>query len=244
MGQPSRVNWDGLRCHLLKHREPQFGNVKTSTLNCPEPAELTGFATGNLSGKAFQRIALHVEGCSACAAALESFDASTDGFLSQVRQAATRHAEADQAVPQELLAAARSCYGTSGMLDQGPRRLGKFELIEELGIGSFGHVFRARDTELGRTVAVKMLRAGRLAGREEIDRFVREARSAAQLKHPGLVPVYETGQTDDGVFFQVEEFIQGDTLAARLAAGRFSFRQMAELVAAVADALDYATGTE
>src|SRR5947209_3135536 len=82
-------------------------------------------------------------------------------------------------------------------------RLGKFELLEELGLGSFGQVFRARDTELGRIVAIKLLRAGRLASREEIDRFVREARSAAQLKHPGLVTLYETGETEDGVFYLV-----------------------------------------
>src|SRR5207253_6642693 len=104
---------------------------------------------------------------------------------------------------------------------------GKFELLEELGMGSFGQVFRARDTELGRIVAIKLLRAGRLASREEIDRFVREARSAAQLKHPGLVTLYETGETEDGVFYLVEEFVQGETLAARLKAGGFGFRQIA-----------------
>src|SRR5581483_3017083 len=130
----------------------------------------------------------------------------------------------------DLLDAARS----SCRVPRGPRRIGKFELLEELGLGSFGHVFRARDTELGRTVAVKLLRAGRLAGREEVDRFIREARSAAQLQHPGLVSVYETGQTDDGVFYLVEEFIPGETLAARLRAARFGFREAAELVAAVA----------
>src|SRR5262249_11573168 len=121
-----------------------------------------------------------------------------------------------------------------------PRRLGKFELLEELGVGSFGHVFRARDTELDRIVAIKILRMGGLATREDLDRFVREARSAAQLKHPGLVAIYETGQTADGTFYLVEEFVAGVTLANRLRAGRLDFRRTAELVAAVADALEYA----
>src|SRR5205814_4469478 len=145
--------------------------------------------------------------------------------------------------PEDLLDAARSCYGERGRDDRPvkcPRRLGKFELLDELGLASFGHVFRARDTELGRTVAIKLLRAGRLASREEVDRFVREARSAAQLQHPGLVAVYETGQTEEGLFYLVEEFVQGETLAARLKAGRFDFRKSAELVALVADALDHA----
>ena len=88
--------------------------------------------------------------------------------------------------PEELLAAARSCYLTNSPLASGTR-LGKFELLEELGVGSFGHVFRARDTELDRPVAIKVLRAGRLASQEEVDRFLREARSAAQLVHPGIV---------------------------------------------------------
>src|SRR5207249_3511738 len=65
-------------------------------------------------------------------------------------------------------------------------------------------------------------------------------RSAAQLKHPGIVLLYETGQTDDGTCYLVEEFIQGTTLADRLRGSRLSFRLAAELIAEVADALDYA----
>src|SRR5262249_21775854 len=147
-------------------------------------------------------------------------------------------------IPRELRAAAGSLNemhsGSESRLSAKVRRLGKFELLEELGMGSFGHVFRARDTDLGRTVAIKLLRGGQLASREEVDRFLREARSAAQLQHPGLVALHETGQTEDGVFYLVEEFVEGETLAARLKAGRCGFRQGAELVAAVADALDYA----
>ena len=76
--------------------------------------------------------------------------------------------------------------------------------------------------------------------RDEVDRFLREARSAAQLKHPGIVSIYGTGQTDDGTCFLVEEFVPGTTLAARLSAGRFDFRAAASLIAEAAEALDYA----
>src|SRR5205085_12683100 len=120
-------------------------------------------------------------------------------------------------VPPAALEAVRSLGTPAG---EGPRRLGKFELLEELGAGSFGHVFRARDTELDRTVAIKVLRAGRLAGPGEIDRFLRAARSAAQLKHPGIVALYDSGQAEDGTCYLVEEFVPGTTLAARLAEGR------------------------
>src|SRR5439155_6325642 len=164
--------------------------------------------------------------------------------VADLRRVAASSVPAEEPVPQELLAAARSVAGERRDALSAPatfpRRLGKFELLEELGLGSFGHVFRARDTELGRIVAIKMLRAGRLASREEVDRYMREARSAAQLQHPGLVALHETGQTEEGLFYLVEEFVQGETLGARLKGGRVGFRQAAELVAAVADALDHA----
>src|SRR5262249_53177399 len=69
---------------------------------------------------------------------------------------------------------------------------------------------------------------------------LREARSAARLQHPGLVALHDTCQTEEGMFYLVEEFVQGETLAAALKAGRLGFRRAAELIADVADALDYA----
>jgi serine/threonine protein kinase len=219
-------------------------NQSDGALGCPNPAELTGFATGNLPAAAFERVAGHVERCSACQTELDALGGPADPLLAGLRQAAAADPLPEEAVPPDLLAAARSAYGERAALDcrpaEGVRRLGKFELLEELGSGSFGTVFKARDTELGRTVAIKLLRAGRLAGREEADRFVREARSAAQLKHPGLVAVFETGLTEEGTLYLVEEFIQGETLASRMRTTRFAFAQAAELVAAVAEALDYA----
>src|SRR5262249_17806595 len=156
----------------------------------------------------------------------------SDSFLSRVKLSAGNDVPGVEPVPAELLEAARSIH--SEVRDQIGRpteklhRLGRFELLEELGIGSFGQVFRARDTELGRTVAIKLLRAGPLARREEVDRFACEARSAAQLKHPGLVALYESGQTEEGTFYLVEEFVQGETLAARLRTGRVTFQKAAE----------------
>ena len=89
-------------------------------------------------------------------------------------------------MPQQLLEAARTIRGRTshrgelivdpgrhiaGLLADGPVRLGKFDLLEELGAGSFGYVFRARDTELDRVVAVKIQRAGSIAGGDEVERF-------------------------------------------------------------------------
>jgi serine/threonine protein kinase len=210
---------------------------------CPTPADLAAFATGNLSAAAFERVARHVEQCGACEQCLATLDDPAEPFLSGVRQAASQAAADGDSVPEALLAAAQSCPDGArapGPLVTGSGRLGQFELLEELGLGSFGQVFRARDTKLGRTVAIKVLRAGGLASRDEIDRFLREARSAARLQHPGLVALYETGQTETGLVYLVEEFVEGETLAARLKAGRPGFREAAGLIAEVADALEFA----
>jgi tRNA A-37 threonylcarbamoyl transferase component Bud32 len=107
------------------------------------------------------------------------------------------------------------------------------------GQGAFGTVFKAPDRDLDRVVAVKVPRAGNLAGAEEFDRFQREARSVAQLRHPSIVPVYEVGQ-HDGVPYLVSEFVQGVTLTDLLSARRPGVREAAELIAKVADALAFA----
>lgn len=117
-------------------------------------------------------------------------------------------------------------------------RLGKYQLQEIVGKGSFGVVYRAHDTELGRTVAVKVPRLGRLVTDEEVDRFLREARNAAGLRHPYVVAVYDAGKID-GTCYLVTEFVFGQTLADRLRAGRPSFRQAADWLARVAEALHY-----
>jgi WD40 repeat protein/tRNA A-37 threonylcarbamoyl transferase component Bud32 len=120
-----------------------------------------------------------------------------------------------------------------------PQCFGKFEVIEVVGQGAYGTVYKAHDTQLGRTVAVKVPRASELAGPQELDRFLREARSVAQLRHPAIVSIHEVGQAD-GVPYLVSDFVCGVTLADLLSARRLSFREAAELIASVGDALQYA----
>jgi WD40 repeat protein/tRNA A-37 threonylcarbamoyl transferase component Bud32/tetratricopeptide (TPR) repeat protein len=119
------------------------------------------------------------------------------------------------------------------------RTLGRFELIEAVGSGAFGTVYKARDPQLDRTVAIKVPRSGRLADRSDLDRFVREARSVARLRHPAIVPIHEVGQLDE-VPYLVSDFVQGLTLSDLLSARRPPTREAAALIAAVADALQYA----
>src|SRR5262249_40378917 len=119
------------------------------------------------------------------------------------------------------------------------RRLGKLTLLDRVGAGSFGEVWKARDTELNRLVAVKIPHAGYLPGGEDQDRFLREARSAAVLRHPGIVPVHEVGH-EEGLSYLVYDFIEGLTLTDLLKARRLTFTETAGLIAQVAEALDYA----
>jgi hypothetical protein len=121
----------------------------------------------------------------------------------------------------------------------GGDKVGKFELIEAVGHGAFGTVYKARDPELGRTIAVKIPRAGNLAGPQELDRFLREARSVAQLHHPSIVTIHEVNQ-QNGLPYLVSDFVQGVTLADRLTASRLGFREAGELIATMADALQFA----
>jgi tetratricopeptide (TPR) repeat protein len=117
-------------------------------------------------------------------------------------------------------------------------RIAHFELIEAVGVGSFGTVWKARDTELDRIVALKLPRSQVACGDDQ-EQFLREARTAAQLRHPSIVTVYEVGRHDGAVYI-VSDFIEGITLADQITLNRPNPRDTAELCAVVAEALDHA----
>jgi eukaryotic-like serine/threonine-protein kinase len=119
------------------------------------------------------------------------------------------------------------------------RMLGKFRLVDVIGQGGFGTVFRAIDTGLGRVVAIKVPKEGVLGSEKEQDRFIREAQSAAALRHDHIVRVYEVGGTRERPFI-VSEFVPGCTLSKAIASRRFEPREGAAIVRVVADALHYA----
>ena len=123
------------------------------------------------------------------------------------------------------------------------KRIGRYEIVGELGRGAMGAVFRAHDPVMGRTVALKCILSAALAGDQTMEyrqRFFREARAAGALAHPGIVPVFDAGE-DDGVPFLVMELVQGQTLADSLKQGtRYSIDQVCEIGQHIADALGYA----
>jgi WD40 repeat protein/tetratricopeptide (TPR) repeat protein/tRNA A-37 threonylcarbamoyl transferase component Bud32 len=128
----------------------------------------------------------------------------------------------------------------TGTLDA-MRPMGKFQLLERVGIGAFGAVWRARDTELERIVALKIPHASQLTSSTDLARFHREARAAAQLRHPNIVTVHEV-LTLEGLPTLVSEFVTGVPLRDVLEARRPTFREAAALALEIAEALDYAHG--
>ncbi|MDZ4780432.1 MAG: serine/threonine-protein kinase [Planctomycetia bacterium] len=119
-----------------------------------------------------------------------------------------------------------------------PRRLGHFELLERIGMGGFGAVWKARDTVLDRIVAVKVPRRSQLTN-AEAEYFLRDARAAAQLQHPNIVSVYEVGRDGD-TFFIASEFIEGANLQEWLKTRRLTVREAASLLAQIADGVHHA----
>ncbi len=115
-------------------------------------------------------------------------------------------------------------------------RLGPYEIEAELGRGGMGEVYRARDTRLGRQVAIKILPAAFAADAESIRRFEKEARAVASLSHPNVVTLLDVGE-QEGVRYAVTELVDGETLRARLARGPLPPREVSEIAAQVAQGL-------
>ena len=120
-----------------------------------------------------------------------------------------------------------------------PATFGDYDLIEEIGRGGMGVVYRANQRSLGRTVAIKMLLRRDLASRGDLARFRSEAEAAARLDHPGIVSIFEVGEID-GLPFYSMRYVEGTTLAKQLAAGHLPLREGAALLARVADAVQAA----
>ena len=117
--------------------------------------------------------------------------------------------------------------------------LGDYELLEEVGRGGQGVVFRARQKSLNRTVALKVISLGQWASKAHLKRFRIEAEAAARLEHPGIVPIHEVGERDGSCYFSMK-FVEGGQLDEVVRRTPLSIRQAAELIGKVARTVHYA----
>lgn len=116
---------------------------------------------------------------------------------------------------------------------------GNYELLGEVAKGGMGVVWRARQQALNRTVAVKMIRSGLFADKDEVQRFHAEAQAVAQLRHPNIVNVHEIGE-HEGQHYYSMDFIEGSTLAERCHGKAMNVREAAELLRTVCEAVHFA----
>jgi len=117
--------------------------------------------------------------------------------------------------------------------------LGDYELLEEVGRGGQGVVFRARQKSLNRIVALKVISLGQWASKVHLKRFRLEAEAAARLEHPGIVPIHEVGERDGSCYFSMK-FVEGGQLDEVVRRAPMSIRQATELIAKVARTVHYA----
>ena len=151
--------------------------------------------------------------------------------------AADRHRELDALTERPGSHAFFPCH--AGVQCKLPCYFADYEMLEEVARGGMGIVFRARQLDLNRIVAVKMIIDGSFADQDDVQRFLVEAESAANLDHPGIVPIYEVGESEGRHFFSMA-YVAGESLAECLARGPLEAKRAATMLAEVADAIQYA----
>src|SRR6202795_2860358 len=119
------------------------------------------------------------------------------------------------------------------------KRLGPYEILSNIGAGGMGEVYRAQDTRLDRIVAIKVLPPHLADSSEMKERFEREGKTISSLNHPHICTLYDVGH-QDGIDYLVMEYLEGETLAARLVKGPLPLDQVLKYAIEIADALDKA----
>jgi tetratricopeptide (TPR) repeat protein/tRNA A-37 threonylcarbamoyl transferase component Bud32 len=218
-----------------------------ATNTCPDPERLRAFLLGLLPAAEVDALETHVSGCSPCVRALEGLNAE-DVFLQAVHHGfQAGRAEVtpsdDPLIAQLCRLRAFSATDRAGdtVVDPEPEALAiaGYEVLQRLGAGGMGVVYKARHKELSRLVALKMIRGSAAADAEQLARFRREAQAAARLQHPNIVQVYEVGVCAGRPYLALE-YLDGGSLAQQLTAGPRPARLAAELVATLARAVEAA----
>lgn len=215
-------------------------------LTHPTHEQLAAFDVGRLDDTGSHAVEEHLADCLECCQFLKQLPGD-DGYVALLREAVVSGDATVVFSPtlgmvgeetngqRELATEATEAGTTKARL----RRFGNYELLSEIARGGMGVVYRARQIGLNRIVALKMILTGQLASPEEVQRFRAEANAAAQLDHPGIVPIYEVGEQDGQHFFTMA-LVNGSNLAERLRQGPMPPREVATLLRSIAVAVQHA----
>lgn len=213
----------------------------------PERQQLALFAEGGLDHAAHETIERHVTDCQECCDLLREISVGNweerlveappvKNFADEMTTLARGMSDTKDEPTQDFSLRAESPANAT----KSNRRFGDYELMSEISRGGMGVVYKARHTKLNRIVAIKMILAGALADREDIERFQVEAESAATLDHANIVPIFEVGMHDGQHYFSMG-FVEGGSLADRVKNGPLpALEEAVHIIRLVTQAVDYA----
>ncbi len=216
---------------------------------CPHPKQLHAYAVGLLNDEQSDTIAEHLDHCHACQASIATLDDADDTLVTQLKRQAANEGVVEESECVAALDRLRSLTSHEpediSRQDEMSRSLtgsllGEYRLLEEVGRGGMGRVYRAVQTKLDRTVAVKVLPYSRRDDDRAIARFESEMKAIGRLDHPHIVRAYDAREID-GKPVLVMEFVEGMDLSRVLASvGRVKMADACELVRQAALGLEYA----